>query len=501
MLMRAAAQPPAAARPARSEMGALRADLLHADDAKIRQIVALLEASAEPGVRKAVLEPLRRRLCSLKPPRMLRFTRLLFMPLDGLIVPAPEWKPGQATIPRSVLEAISRTVQAALGEQAGAIEAMISGHHTDEAEIVSRTGLATWGRAAEILCRAPAPTGWADTGLPPALYAPLARAIATVLRNASALRDLERDVEIGVLQPDEQTIRDIVAGLNGEPAPGGGMISNAPGGGMISNAPGGGMIPNAPGGGMISNAPGGGMISNAPGGGMISNAPGGGMVSNAPGGTMVFKLLLRRLPHVVPRLRQLIILSGTPADRAMLQTAMDEGTEALLADMEDRSELTEGLRDGVFSAVGTEVQRIATLLRDIDQDPGAGRHRARLSGIRKKLDEVCRGRFVEGITNGLVGPLAVATAAIDGAGQRQMESFARDLRTIETAGRKLGNPAAYDALLEKASEAVQAAVRQGSIGTMAAVRLVEILAGPEMAEAIYRKNTAPKNAVPVPRVA
>ncbi|WP_428536132.1 hypothetical protein [Rhodopila sp.] len=469
MLMRAAAQPPAAGRPARSEMGALRADLLHADDAKIRQIVALLEASAEPGVRKAVLEPLRRRLSSLKPPRMLRFTRLLFMPLDGLIVPAPEWKPGHATIPRSVLEAMSRTVQAALGEQASAIETMIIGHHTDEAEIVSRTGLATWGRAAEILGRAPAPIGWAETGLPPGLYAPLARAIATVLRSASALRDLERDVEIGVLQPDEQTIRDIVASLSSEPAPGGGMLSSAPGGGMISNAPA---------------------------GGMISNAPAGGMISNAPAGTMVFKLLLRRLPHVVPRLRQLIILSGTPADRAMLQTAMDEGTDALLADMEDRSELTEGLRDGVFSAVGTEVQRIATLLRDIDQDPGAGHHRARLSGIRKKLDEVCRGRFVEGITNGLVGPLAVARAAIDGAGQRQMESFARDLRTIETAGRKLGNPAAYDALLGKASEAVQAAVRQGSIGTMAAVRLVEILAGPEMADEFYRKN-----AVPVPRVA
>ena len=453
MLMGSAALP--AGRPARSGMGALRADLLDADDAKIRQIVALLEASAEPGVRQAVLEPLRRRLSSLKPPRLLRFTRLLFMPLDGLIVPPAEWKPGQATIPRSALEAISRTVQAGMGDEARAIEVMIDGHHTDEAEIVSRAGVAAWGRAGEILRGLPAPLGWADTGLPEPLYAPLARAIATVLRSASALRELERDVEIGVLQPDEQAIRDIVASLSGEPAPGGGVISNAPGGGVMSNA------------------------------------PGGTMVMNAPGGTMVFKLLLRRLPHVVPRLRQLIILSGTTPERAMLQTAMDQGTEALLADMEDRSELTEGLREGVFSAVGTEVQRIATLLRDIDQDPVAARHRARLGGIRKKLDEVCRERFVEGVTNGLVGPLAGATAALDSAGQKQMESFARDLRTIETAGRKLGNSAAYDALLEKASEAVQAAVRQGSIGTMGAVRLVEILAGPEKAEAIYRKNVAP----------
>jgi hypothetical protein len=206
---------------------------------------------------------------------------------------------------------------------------------------------------------------------------------------------------------------------------------------------------------------------------------------------MVFKLLLRRLPHAIPLLRQLIGASGMSADRGMLQTAMDEGTDALLADMEDRSELTEGLREGAFSAVGTEVQRIATLLQDIDQDAGAARHRPRLHGIRRKLDEVCRGRFVEGIAKGLVTPLASATALMDNAGLAQLESFARDLRTIETAGRKVGSPAAYDTLLVKASEAVQTAANHGSLGTVGAVRLVEILAGPEMAEAMYKKNAAP----------
>jgi hypothetical protein len=375
-----------------------------------------------------VLDPLRPRLTTLKPPRTLRFTRLLFMPLDGLIVPASGWKPGQATIPRSVLEAISRTVQVEMGGDIAVIESIITGHNTDEAEVVTRAGLSAWGRAGEILARAPAPVGWADTGLPPALYASLARAVATVLRRAAKLRNLERDVELGVLQPDEQVIRGIISSLAGEPTQGCGMV---------------------------------------------------------------FKLLLRRLPHAIPLLRQLIGASGTSADRGMLQTAMDEGTDALLADMEDRSELTEGLREGAFSAVGTEVQRIATLLQDIDQDAGAARHRPRLHGIRRKLDEVCRGRFVEGIAKGLVTPLASATALMDNAGLAQLESFARDLRTIETAGRKVGSPAAYDTLLVKASEAVQTAANHGSLGTVGAVRLVEILAGPEMAEAMYKKNAAP----------
>lgn len=166
MLMRAGSQPAGATapQPSRSQMHALRADLLDADDAKIRQIVAMLEASAEPRVRQAVLDPLRSRLTSLKPPRTLRFTRLLFMPLDGLIVPASEWRPGQATIPRSVLEAMSQTVQAAFGGDIAAIEMIVTGHNTDQAEVVTRAGLSVWSRAGEILGQLPAPVGWADTG-------------------------------------------------------------------------------------------------------------------------------------------------------------------------------------------------------------------------------------------------------------------------------------------------------------------------------------------------
>jgi hypothetical protein len=424
MLNRQGGPPATASRQAHQEMRGLRADVLDADDAKIRQIVALLDKSAEPGVWQTVLEPLRPRLTSLKPPRPLRFARLLFVPFAGLIVPAPDWRPGQAAIPRSVLQAISLTVQGVLGREMEVIEPMITGHKTDEPEIITRAGRTVWKRAGDILAQAPAPIDWADTGLRLAVYAPLARAIATVLRKAVALRSLERDAELGVLQPNEQAIRDIISTMAGEPA---------------------------------------------------------------EGCAMVFKLMLGRLPHTVSLLRRFVATTGTPADRAMLQTAMEQGTDALLAGMEDRSDVTGSLRDGVFSAVGGEVQRIATLLRDIDDDPGAARYRSRLSGIRKKLDTVCRARFVDGMAKGLVAPLAAAAAPMDAAGQMHLESCARDLRTIETAGRKLGSPAAYDALLAEASEAVREAAGRGNLGGVRAVRLVEILAGPDAAAAMYRQ--------------
>jgi hypothetical protein len=405
------------------DLRALRHVMQEADDHKIRQIVALLDGSPENQISRAVLGPLRPRLAALKPIRSLRFSRLLSTPLDDLIVPAAVWRPGQATIPRSVLNSMTNIVRIELGSDTAIIDRMIAGHNTDDTGIVTRAGQALWGRAAEIMARSHQHNEWAETGLKPTAYGPLALAIATVLRRASLLRCLLRDAELGVLEPDEQAVREILSHMADEPP---------------------------------------------------------------EGCTMVFKLVLGQLPHAVPLLRRLVDQSPAPAEKALLRKAMDRATGDLLDDMESRSDLAEGLRDGSLADVGTEVRRIAGLLQDINQDASAAQHRAKVSGIREKLDVVCRGRFVEGMNTGLVGPLAAATAPVDTAGQKRLETCARDLRTIETTGRKLGNTASYDALLLKASEAVQAAADSGNLGIMRAVRLAEILSGPAMAEEIYK---------------
>jgi hypothetical protein len=166
--------------------------------------------------------------------------------------------------------------------------------------------------------------------------------------------------------------------------------------------------------------------------------------------------------------------------------------------MEARSDVAEGLRDGSLAAVGAEVRRIAGLLRDINHDPNSARHRVRVHGLRAKLDAVCRGRFVDAMDAGVVTPLAAATVPIDHIGHAQMENCVRDLRSVEKAGRKLGNPATYDTLLSKATEAVQAAAQDGNLSTVRAVRLVEILAGPDAAEEMYKKASPSQAGQPKP---
>jgi hypothetical protein len=340
------------------------------------------------------------------------------------MVPARHWRSGQASVPRTILHAMSVTVQNAMGPDAEVIGKLIAGRNSGETEIVTHAGLALWAKAGDILAQAPPCPDWPETGLPIAAYAPLARAVATVLRNASALRALAREAEVGVLEPNQQGIADILARLAGEPA---------------------------------------------------------------DGCAMVFRLLLAQFPHAAALLRGLTD-AQTPAAKAALSVAMDRGLDDTLTDLETDSDVIKDLSERPLAELGVQMSRIDALLRDIGNDAEAAQHRPRLRAIRDKLDTICRVRFADGLKSGLAAPLAAASPPIDGVGQRRLETCARDLRTVETAGRKLGGPAAYNALLREAETTVATAAKGGNLSPMRAIRLVEILSGAEAAEALYRQT-------------
>ncbi len=161
----------------------------------------------------------------------------------------------------------------------------------------------------------------------------------------------------------------------------------------------------------------------------------------------------------------------------------------MLSDMESDDGLTEEISRGALANVGTVVRRITTFLREIEE-AGAAADRPRLHAIRQKLDVACRERFSDGLSTGLLTPLAGAAGPMDGAGQLLMESCGRELRELETEARKVGGAATYDRLLMQASEAVVEAAATGTLTPVRKLRLIEILAGPEVAEELYRKEHA-----------
>ncbi len=155
----------------RHELIALRHGLAVASDRKVMHVIGVLDEMVAGAAADHLIDPVRPRLVKLRPARRLRFTRLLFMPLDPIIVPARHWQPGTPTIPRTVLEPLARTVRAALGPAAESIDAAIAGRTMRDAAAVARAGGLLWPLAAGILADPPPPIGWAETGLKQGAYA------------------------------------------------------------------------------------------------------------------------------------------------------------------------------------------------------------------------------------------------------------------------------------------------------------------------------------------
>ena len=404
-----------------SELRGIRQALSNADDHKIRRVVALLDQMPGTTGAHAILDPLRPRLGILRPPRPLRFERLLFIPLDPLIVPAANWRPGAASIPRSALTSIGQTVLTALAGEAAWIEATIAGRDTGDEAVIETAGNWLWPRAAAILAAPPPPIGWDRTALPMAVYTALARGIGAALDRTGRLHDLARQAAIGAQEPDDNAVLSILEGLSADQPEGLGMV---------------------------------------------------------------VALLLRRLPNAALQLQHLIDSSKGSAQSAALRHAVDKAIDRTLVDMEGPAGFDAAIRDASLRCVGQEVQRIVTLLRDIDSEPDLARHRSRLKSIRAKLHQACRARFGAGLEQGIAAPLAIATEPVTGVAQTDMETSARELRILHMAARKIGEPAVYDTLLDQATEIVRVASEAGVLTPMRQCRLVEILAGPEAAEAL-----------------
>jgi hypothetical protein len=173
-----------------SGLNTVLANVSIASNAQVLQIVALVDAMPERGVADALIAPLRPRLARLRPPRRLSFARLMFRPLDTLIVAAPAWRRGSLSIPRTALAPIITALRDLMGAEAAQIDAEGRAGPADP-DHCATLGTLIWPRAAIALDSMAAPLSWMDaTGLPRGDYPAIAATTAAVLSVA---------VEIGAL--------------------------------------------------------------------------------------------------------------------------------------------------------------------------------------------------------------------------------------------------------------------------------------------------------------
>jgi len=197
-------------QPRDSAVPTLAGVIAGAPDPTIARIVALVDAMTRRGPADLLIEPLRQRLATLRPPRPLRFGRLMFCPLDPLIVPRARWRPGQPAIPRTALMAMAEQVRLTMGAPATSIETRIAGRTTADVELISRLGRSLWPAAAGILAGTPIPQTWDATGLGDVNYRPLADAVAALLAQAATIDTLCTEAATGLLPPPPEAINTVI---------------------------------------------------------------------------------------------------------------------------------------------------------------------------------------------------------------------------------------------------------------------------------------------------
>jgi hypothetical protein len=398
--------------------------LAAARDEQIMQVVAMVDAMPNRGPADQLIAPLRTRLARLRPPRPLRFARLLFLPLDPLIVAAARWRPELLSIPRTVIPVIARAVEADLGPVGQTVVSMIDGHTTLDVDVADDAGGLLWGPAARSLLDAALPEDWGTTGLSAQVHKALSRRIGALLSQADRLRRMTADVAHGLAPPEAAAIHALLAdaiGFDPEVQP------------------------------------------------------------------MLVALLLARMPEcgmLLPRVAAMLGQRGG----LLLRDAGEQATNTLLDQLEAPGGAESQLGGQDMAEAGAAVRRLTSLLSVLDSETMSPDRRRRLNDVRQRVKSGCEALFTERMTEDLLEPLRARPAERGTGANRNLETAARGLRTLETEARRAGGGATYDTLLGQAADRIRVMTAEGGLDRVEGVRLMEIVAGPEMALALFGED-------------
>jgi len=396
--------------------------LAAARDEQILQVVAMVDAMPNRGPADQLIAPLRIRLARLRPPRPLRFARLLFLPLDPLIVSAARWRPEQHGIPRTAIPVLSRAVEAALGAATRSIMAMIDGHTTQDIDVIDAAGGLLWGPASRSLFDAPPPEGWETTGLSVQVHKALSTRIGALLSQAERLRRMTADVAHGLAPPEASAVQTLLAEAMGyDPE----------------------VLP------------------------------------------MLLALLLARVPECGLVLSRVATLLGQRGG-VLLRNAGEQAADALLDQLEAPGGAEAHLGGQDMAEAGASVRRLTSLLSMLDGETLPPDRRRRLSDVRERVRSGCEALFTERLTEDLLEPLR--TRSGETGNGWDLEAAARGLRTLETEARRAGGGKTYDTLLGQTADLVREMTVQGGLDRVDGLRLMEIVAGPEAALALFGED-------------
>jgi hypothetical protein len=394
--------------------------LASAQDRQILQVVAMVDAMPNRGAADQLIAPLRARLARVRPPRPLRFARLLFLPLDPLIVPAATWRLEQPTIPRTLIPLLAKTVEAALGPVGQTVAAMIEGGTTQDRELVDRAGAILWNAAARLLLDGEPPADWDAAGLPTQAHKPLSRRIGALLFQAERLRHMMDDAAQGLVPPAFAAVRAMLADAIGH---------------------------------------------------------------EATAQPMMIALLLARIPESASVLLQVATALGQRGGASM-RLAGEQAANILLDQLAAAGGAEGQLGGHDLAEAGAAVHRMTLLLSALDAETLSPVQRGRMNDVRQRVRAECESLFTERLGTDLMEPLRACCAGSGGDSLWELETVARGLRMLETEARRAGGEKTYDMLLGQSADMVREMIERDGLDRVGGLRLMEIVAGPDVALAL-----------------
>lgn len=164
----------------------IRTALADAPDHALGRVVAMLDSLTDRGEADVLLNGIRPRLRRLRPERPVRLSRLLCLPLEGVLVDPSAWKQSALLVPRSAILPITAAIGAELSDFVDEMKALAGGGPLSDQALVEALCTRLWPAAGQVAVPAP-PRGWAEAGLPPHAAAPMLALCAAVWRNAVPL--------------------------------------------------------------------------------------------------------------------------------------------------------------------------------------------------------------------------------------------------------------------------------------------------------------------------
>lgn len=157
-----------------------------ASDSQIMKLVRMVDGLPTRGAADAILEPVRARLKHLRPERPLNLSRLLFLPLDAVLVNARDWRPGPGQVPRTAIAPLVSALRVTEARVFERVEGVLAGFSFSNGQMVSELGTVLWAAAARSLPGLP-PAGWTEAGLPLHAFPIIVDICRPLWRHGSAL--------------------------------------------------------------------------------------------------------------------------------------------------------------------------------------------------------------------------------------------------------------------------------------------------------------------------